>query len=197
MIKTYSGWGLSFLLAIICAVQFYYRVNNAVTESYGNDELRYQARSILAQQKVIYDLSGKYNEEEMLNILKKRCQLVKKDADGTYSADSMKIVFEKGKMTVLTDMNQGFLEGLAKQGNTTLTGQQFRAVYAAYSNFLTLLEMRNTGANGIEDYKIIYSEDEKFSYVYFAPVQKEINGGDVKYTISKKDYSIQKKVQYR
>jgi len=112
VLKAYSGWGLSILLAIVCAVQFYYRVDNAVTETYGDDELRYQARTILEQQKIIYDLSGKYSQEEILSVLRKRCQIVKEDAGGTYSADSMKLAFKKGKVASLADMNQKFLEDL-------------------------------------------------------------------------------------
>ncbi len=115
MLKNYSGWVVALMLLLVCAVQFYYRVDNAVTEAHGNEELRYQAQTILEQQELIYDLSQKYREEELLRILEKRCQIVKKDVAGNVFAGSMKITFEKGKITKLTDINQRFLEDLAKQ----------------------------------------------------------------------------------
>ena len=115
MLKAYSGWLVAILFAIICAVQFYYRVDSAVTESYAKDELSYQAKTILGQQRIIYDLSGKYSEEELLRVFKKRCQIVKTDASGRLSADSMIITFEKGKLTALSDMNQQFLEDLSRE----------------------------------------------------------------------------------
>lgn len=115
MLKAYSGWFVALLLAIICAGQFYYRLDSAVTESYSKDELRYQAKIILGQQRIIYDLSGKYSKEELLRVFKKRCQVVKDDASGRLSADSMIITFEKGKLTAISDMNQQFLENLSGQ----------------------------------------------------------------------------------
>jgi hypothetical protein len=84
-----------------------------------------------------------------------------------------------------------------KQKEITLTGVQFTTILSVSRDFSKLIKPRKKGLSKIEDYKIVFSEDAKAYYVYFGPLLGEINGGDVKYTVSKQDYSIQKRLIYR
>jgi len=85
----------------------------------------------------------------------------------------------------------------AKGKDCTITGGQFRAIFSVNEDFTKLIRLRENGLNKVESYRIKVSEDEKTYSVYFKPLSGEINGGDVRYIVSKKDYSVQNRAAYR